>query len=184
MGQRGRPKAELVLTADERECLTRFVRRHSSAQALALRSQIVLACAEGLTNRDVAAQLRVSLPTVGRWRQRFIERRLDGLSDDRRPGATRTIGDDRIEQVIVKTLEEAPKDATHWSTRSMAAKVGMSKSAINRIWKAFNLEPHKVQYWKLSTDPFFIEKVRDVVGIYLNPPEAAVVLCVDEKTQI
>jgi len=181
---RGRPKASLVLTDEERTTLERWARRPKSAQALALRCRIVLACAEGLANLDVAAKIGVNKATVSKWRTRFIAKRLDGLSDDPRPGAVRSVTDDLVEAVIVKTLEEMPLNATHWSTRSMAREMGMSQSAICRIWRAFGLKPHLVDSFKLSNDPQFIEKVRDVVGLYMNPPDAALVLCVDEKTQV
>ena len=185
MARRGRPTVEIVLTEDERETLERWARRPKSAQALALRCRIVLLCAEpDLTNGEIAGRLGVSLPTVGRWRRRFAEHRLDGLHDEPRPGVPRTVSDEDVERVIVKTLEETPADATHWSTRSMARASGMSRSSIGRIWQAFGLKPHLVDSFKLSPDPLFIEKVRDVVGLYVNPPEAAMVLCVDEKTQI
>jgi transposase len=184
MATRGRPKAELVLTGEERETLERWARRPTSAQALAQRCRIVLACAEGLSNQQVAAAEGVNQVTVGKWRARFAERRLDGLHDEPRPGKPRTISDADVERVITKTLEEAPRDATHWSTRSLAVQVGMSQSAVSRIWRAFGLKPHQLESFKLSNDPLFIEKVRDIVGLYLNPPEAAVVLCVDEKTQV
>jgi transposase len=184
MGQRGTTMAELVLSDDERDALERWARRHTSAQALALRCRIVLACAEGASNMEVAERLGVNRMTVGKWRARFVEQRLDGLHDEPRPGGPRTIDDDDVERVIVKTLEETPVGATHWSTRSMAQAAGMSQSAVSRIWRAFGLKPHLVDNFKLSPDPLFIEKVRDVVGLYLNPPEAAVVLCVDEKSQI
>ena len=184
MATKGRPKAVLALTDEERETLERWARRPKSAQALALRCRIVLACATGATNKAVAADLGVNQATVGKWRRRFVARRLDGLGDDPRPGAPRTITDADVEQVIVTTLEETPPDATHWSTRSMADKVGMSQTAISRIWRAFGLKPHQIEDFKLSPDPQFIDKVRDVVAMYLNPPDAAVVLCVDEKTQI
>src|ERR1019366_9216176 len=184
MGTKGRPKAELVLSTEERFALERLANRRKSAQAMAMRSRIVLCCAKGDTNRDVAQQLGVSQATVGKWRRRFIEHRLDGLSDDPRPGVPRTITDDQVEAVIVKTLEEKPDDATHWSTRSMAAEVGMSQTTIRRIWHAFGLQPHRADSFKLSTDPLFIEKVRDIVALYLDPPERAAVLCVDEKSQI
>jgi transposase len=184
MATKGRPKALLVLNDEERETLERWARRPKSAQALALRCRIVLACATGATNRAVAADLGVNQATVGKWRARFVSRRLDGLSDDPRPGAPRSITDADVERVIVTTLEETPTDATHWSTRSMANKVGMSQTAISRIWRAFGLKPHQIEDFKLSPDPQFIDKVRDVVAMYLNPPDAAVVLCVDEKTQI
>jgi len=184
MATKGRPKALLVLTDEEGETLERWARRPKSAQALALRCRIVLACAQGATNKEVAKQVGVHPATVSKWRARFVARRLDGLSDDPRPGAPRSVTDDDVERVIVKTLEETPSEATHWSTRSMAKEVGMSQSAISRIWRAFGLKPHLVDDFKLSTDPQFIDKVRDIVGLYLNPPEAAVVLCVDEKTQV
>jgi transposase len=184
MAGRGRPKAPLVLTDEERETLVRWARRPKSAQALAVRCRIVLGCAAGLDNKVEAARLGVNQATVSKWRKRFVERRLDGLADDPRPGAVRTITDDKVEAVIVKTLEEMPADATHWSTRSMARQMKMSQSAISRIWRAFGLKPHLADTFKLSNDPLFVEKVRDVVGLYLNPPETALVLCVDEKTQV
>ena len=184
MRQRGTPLAELVLTDDERDTLGRWARRPTSAQALALRCRIVLACAEGGSNSEIAERLGVNRSTVGKWRARFVQRRLDGLHDEPRPGGPRSIDDDQVERVIVMTLEETPADATHWSTRSMAKATGMSQSAISRIWRAFGLKPHLVESFKLSPDPLFIDKVRDVVGLYLNPPDAAVVLCVDEKSQI
>ena len=180
----GRPTVAVVLSDDERETLERWARRPTSAQALALRCRIVLAAAEGTPNTEIAAALGCHPVTAGKWRRRFAQRRLDGLSDEPRPGAPRTISDAQIEAVIVKTLEEQPHNATQWSTRSMAAAVGMSQTAISKIWRAFGLKPHLVEHFKLSPDPQFIDKVRDVAGLYLNPPEAAVVLCVDEKTQI
>ena len=183
-GRLGRPKAELSLTDDERSVLERLARRRTSAQAMALRARIILACATGATNAAVAEALGVAPATVGKWRRRFVAARLDGLFDEPRPGAPRTITDDRVEAVIVKTLEQKPKDATHWSTRSMAVAMGMSQSSISLIWRAFGLQPHRAESFKLSTDPLFVEKVRDVVGLYLDPPERAVVLCVDEKSQI
>jgi len=184
MGERGRPKRELVLSGDERETLERWARRPNSAQALALRCRIVLACAGGGNNIEVARRLGVHDSTVGKWRNRFIARRLDGLQDEPRPGKPRSITDEDVERVIVKTLEETPPDATHWSTRSMAQAVGMNQTAITRIWRAFGLKPHMAESFKLSPDPQFIDKVRDIVGLYLNPPDAAVVLYVDEKSQI
>jgi transposase len=180
----GRAVRELELSEDERETLERWARRHNTAQALALRCRIVLACNEGGHNGEVAERLGVNRGTVMKWRNRFIEQRLDGLHDEPRPGKPRTIGDADVERVIVKTLEETPANATHWSTRSMAGAAGMSQTAVSRIWRAFGLKPHLVDSFKLSPDPLFIDKVRDVVGLYLNPPEAAVVLCVDEKSQI
>ncbi len=184
MGVRGRPKAALVLSEGERQTLERWARRPKSAQALALRCRIVLACAEGATNEEVAGRLGVNRSTVSKWRGRFVTRRLEGLADEPRPGAARTITDDDVEWVIVKTLEETPVGATHWSTRSMAKTTGMSQSAISRIWRAFGLKPHLSETFKLSPDPQFIDKVRDIVGLYVNPPEGALVLCVDEKSQI
>jgi len=179
------PKAaDVVLTDDERETLERWARRPNSAQALASRCRIVLACAKGWTNIEVAEELGVDRNTVAKWCNRFVAARLDGLHDEPRPGAPRTIGDDDVERVIVKTLEQSPRDATHWSTRSLAAATGMSQSSVSRIWRAFGLKPHLVESFKLSPDPLFVEKVRDIVGLYLNPPDAAVVLCVDEKSQI
>ena len=185
MAHPGTPAAAVVLTDDERETLERWARRPKSAQALALRCRIVLALRRwaGRTPRS-RQRLGIDRGTVGKWRRRFVEHRLDGLHDEPRPGAPRTVTDDDVERVIVKTLEETPADATHWSTRSLAASTGMSQSAVSRIWRAFGLKPHLVDSFKLSPDPLFIDKVRDVVGLYLNPPDAAVVLCVDEKTQI
>jgi transposase len=185
MAERGRPKAPLTLTDDERQTLERWSRRPKTAQALALRAKIVLACAEGATNKAVAEQLRIWPQTVTKWRGRFVRQRLEGLSDEPRPGRPRTITDAQVEQVITKTLEEPPPSQdTHWSTRSMARATGMSQTAVSRIWRAFGLKLHLVQIWKLSTDPQFSDKVRDIVGLYLNPPAAALVLCVDEKSQI
>ena len=184
MRRRGPKLAWLVLSTEERATLERWSRRRSSAQALALRCRIVLACADGASNTKVAERLGVSRPTVTKWRARFVARRLEGLVDEPRPGAPRTITDDDVERVVVKTLEETPKDATHWSTRAMARATGMSQTSVRRIWRAFGLKPHLTETFKLSNDPQFIEKVRDVVGLYLNPPEHAVVLCVDEKPQV
>src|SRR6187455_2197102 len=184
MARTGRPKAPLILTDDERQTLVRWSRRAKSSQALALRCRIVLGCATGATNQQVAADLGVSLPTVGKWRSRFVARRLEGLVDEPRPGAPRTITDEQVEAVVVATLEETPEGATHWSRASMAKRSGLSKSTIGRIWRTFELKPHRADTFKLSADPLFIEKVYDVVGLYLNPPESAVVLCVDEKSQI
>ena len=180
----GRPLKELVLTDDERVKLEQWARRPKSAQRLALRSRIVLACGQGLSNTQVTQKLGVTMPTVGKWRARFLDDRLEGLVDEPRPGAPRTITDARVEEVITRTLESKPEAATHWSTRSMAKAAGLSQSAIGRIWRAFGLQPHRTETFKLSTDPFFVEKVRDVVGLYLNPPERAIVLCVDEKSQV
>jgi len=175
---------EIELSDDERSQLEAWSRRHTSAQALAQRSRVVLLAAEGLRNIEIAQRLGVHRTMVTRWRNRFARYRLDGLTDEPRPGQPRKITDAQVEEVIVKTLESAPKDATHWSTRSMAKEVGLNQSAVHRIWKAFGLQPHRQESWKLSKDPQFIAKVRDVVGLYLNPPERAVVLCVDEKSQI
>jgi transposase len=174
----------VVLSDDERATLERWARRPKSAQALALRCRIVLACAEGGHVKEVAERLGLDPHTVGKWRRRFVADRLEGLHDEPRPGAPRTISDDDVEAVIVKTLEETPADATHWSTRSMAKATGMSQSAVSRIWRAFGLKPHLVETFKLSPDPLFVDKVRDIVGLYINPPEGALVLCVDEKTQV
>jgi transposase len=184
MARTGRPKAALVLSAEERDQLTRDARRAKSAQALALRSKIVLACADGADNKTVADQLRCSANTVSKWRKRFVESRLDGLTDEPRPGGPRTISVDQVEDVIVATLESTPPNATHWSRAKMAQRTGLSKTTIGKIWKDFGLKPHRVDHFKLSTDPLFIAKLYDVVGLYLNPPEAAVVLCVDEKSQV
>jgi transposase len=182
---RGPAAVSIELTEAERDQLQRWARRRNSAQGLATRCRIVLACAEGETNVAVAEQVGVSVPTVRRWRGRFAERRLDGLVDEPRPGQPRKITDERVEEVIVKTLETAPPDGgTHWSTRQMAAATGLNQTAISRIWRAFALQPHRVEHWKLSKDPLFVEKVRDIVGLYLDPPERAMVLCVDEKSQI
>jgi len=181
---RGRPLTELTLTNGDRETLTRWTRRPTTAQALALRARIVLAAADGRSNEAIAADVGVNTHTVGKWRRRFSEQGPDGLLDEPRPGAPRTIADTDVERVIALTLESAPRDATHWSTRSMAAATGYSQSSISRIWRAFALAPHRSETFKLSTDPLFIEKVRDVVGLYLAPPERALVLSVDEKTQI
>jgi len=174
----------LIVAPGERESLVRWARRRKTAQALALRARIVLRCAEGLDNTGVAEELGVTKNTVGRWRRRFVERRLDGLLDEPRPGAPRRIKDQDLERVLIKTLEETPRDATHWSTRSMARASGLSSTTIHRIWRAFALKPHRSETFKLSKDPLFIEKVRDIVGLYLAPPDRALVLCVDEKTQI
>jgi transposase len=174
----------IELTDVERRRLESWSRRHTSAQALALRSRIVLLAAEGRRTGEICRELSVHRNTVAKWRDRFVAERLEGLLDEPRPGQPRRITDAKVEEVIVKTLETAPGDATHWSTRSMAKEVGLNPSAVHRIWRAFGLQPHRQETWKLSKDPQFIEKVRDIVGLYLNPPERAVVLCVDEKSQI
>jgi transposase len=180
----GRPKAELIVTDDERQKLEQWARRPKSTQRLALRARIVLVCADGRSNTQVARHLGVALPTVGKWRARFVADRLEGLVDEPRPGAPRSLTDAQVEAVITRTLECKPEAATHWSTRGIARAVGLSQSAIVRIWHAFGLQPHRSETFKLSTDPFFVEKVRDVVGLYLNPPDRAIVLCVDEKSQV
>ena len=180
----GRPLPELVLSVDEHKQLLEWTRRHKTSQALALRSRIILGCAQKRTNGEVARQVRATPQTVGKWRSRFMARRLDGLLDEPRPGAPRTIDDARIERLIATTLNTLPRDATHWSTRALAKKLGLSQSTVSRVWRAFGLQPHRVETFKLSTDPLFIEKVRDIVGLYANPPLKAMVLCVDEKSQI
>ena len=180
----GRPIPPLSLSEEEKETLEQWVRRPKTAQALAQRARIVLRCAEGKTNTDVAAGLNLSKPTVGKWRSRFLERRLDGLLDEPRSGAPRRITDAEVERVVTLTLETTPAEATHWSTRSMARRSGLSRSTISRIWRAFALQPHRTETFKLSADPLFVEKVRDIVGLYLDPPDRALVMCVDEKTQI
>jgi transposase len=174
----------IKLTDDERARLEAWTRRRTSAQGLAQRARIVLAAADGRSNTEIAERVGVTRPTVTKWRDRFALQRLDGLTDEPRPGRPRTITDDKVEEVVVKTLETTPKDATHWSTRSMAAEAGLTQNAILRIWQAFGLQPHRTETFKLSKDPLFVDKVHDVVGLYLNPPERAVVLCVDEKSQI
>jgi transposase len=180
----GRPLKELVLSSDERTKLEQWSRRPKTSQRLALRSRIVLECASGLTNTQVAEKLKITMPTVGKWRGRFVDDRLEGLVDEPRTGAPRTITDVKVEEVIGRTLESKPEAATHWSTRGMAKAMGLSQTAIGRIWRAFGLQPHRTDTFKLSTDPMFVEKVRDVVGLYLNPPDRAIVLCVDEKSQV
>ncbi len=181
---RGRPTPPVILSSEERETLERWRRRHSTSQALALRARIVLGCADGATNTAIAKDLKLTKQTVGKWRSRFLVRRLDGLLDEPRPGAPRSITDAEVERVVVQTLETKPKDATHWSTRSLAKAAGLSRSSVHRIWQAFGLRPHRSESFKLSTDPLLIEKVRDIVGLYLDPPDRALVLSVDEKPQI
>jgi transposase len=182
--QVGRPLKPLVLSEEQRATLQSWVRRRNSAQALAQRARIVLACAQGHNNTAVADLENCSLPTVGKWRERFLARGVDGLLDEPRPGQPRKITDAKIEEVITRTLESQPKAATHWSTRAMAKASGLNQTAISRIWRAFALQPHRTESFKLSRDPLFIDKVRDIVGLYMNPPERALVLCVDEKSQI
>ena len=180
----GRPMPPLILDDTERETLERWVRRPKTAQGLALRARIILGCTNGRSNIAVAAALEVSDETVGKWRSRFLERRLDGLSDEPRSGRPRAVTDEDVERVITLTLESTPKDATHWSTRSMARSSGLSHTTVSRIWRAFALQPHRTETFKLSADPCFIEKVRDIVGLYLDPPDRALIWCVDEKSQI
>ncbi len=180
----GRPKAELVLSEAEREQLTALTMRRKTAQAAALRARIVLACADGIDNKTVAAKLRVTQQTVSKWRARYVAHRLDGLLDAPRPGAPRTIDDMRVDAVIAKTLESVPTGATHLSTRTMAREMHLSQTAVSRIWRAFGLQPHRQKTFELSSDPLFVDKVRDIVGLYLDPPLKAMVLCVDEKSQI
>jgi transposase len=172
------------LTTEEREKLLLLARRPKSSQALAMRARIVLQCADGRANEEVARNLGLTRPTVGKWRERFRERRIEGLLDEPRPGAPRTITDAQVEKVVTTTLESAPAQGTHWSTRLMAQKMGLSQTAIVRIWRAFGLQPYRVENFKLSKDPQFVEKVRDIVGLYMNPPDNAMVLCVDEKSQV
>jgi transposase len=184
MARRGRPTPVIELSEAERETLQRWVRRHSSSQALALRARLVLGCAEGRTNGEMAAVAGVAPATVSKWRRRFALGRLEGLCDAPRPGAERTVADETIEAVVVDTLESAPPDATHWSTRGLAAKHGISKTTVAEIWRAFGLKPWKGDSFKVSPDPDLVEKVRDLVGLYMNPPDAAAVFAVDEKPQI
>ena len=180
----GRPTPRLQLTEEEQTTLERWARRATTAQALAQRARIVLGAAADKTNTQLARELRVTKQTVGKWRCRFIGTRLDGLLDEPRPGAPRTVNDAAVEEVVRLTLETKPRDATHWSTRGMAARCGLSQSTVTRIWRAFGLQPHRTETFKLSPDPLFVEKVRDIVGLYLDPPDRALVLCVDEKSQI
>jgi transposase len=182
--RRGPQLRELKLTVQENNQLVEWTRRHKTSQALALRARIILACAQGVNNSEVAKRCRVMRQTVGKWRGRFLEWRLDGLLDEPRPGAPRKLDDARIEQLIATTLNERPREATHWSTRLLAKKLKVSQSTVSRAWRAFGLQPHRAETFKLSTDPLFIDKVRDLVGLYLNPPTKALVLCVDEKSQI
>ena len=180
----GRPLPALEVSDEDRRILEGYARRRKTSQQLALRARIVLRCADGESNMRVAHQLDTTRETVGRWRKRFMEVGLDGLHDEPRPGAPRTISDEKVEEIVTLTLEETPENATHWSTREMARRVGVSSATVHRVWRAFGLQPHRTESFHLSNDPLFVEKVRDVVGLYLNPPDHAVVLCVDEKTQI
>ena len=181
---RGRPTAPLVLSAEERAYLERQIRRHRVARSLSERCRIILRCADGLASKDVAVELGLHEHTVGKWRRRFLKDRCEGLLDEARPGRPRTIDDDQVAAVIERTLRTTPADATHWSIRSMAAETGFSHSTIRRMWVAFGLQPHRSQTFKLSNDPLFVDKVRDIVGLYLSPPSRALVLSVDEKSQI
>jgi transposase len=180
----GRPKQPLSLTEEERDRLQSLAHRARSQSLLARRARVVLACAEGLDNKAVAKKLRCSLGMVGKWRSRFLKQRLEGLYDEPRPGAPRTVSDAQVEQVVIRTLESTPRGETHWSTRGLAKATGLSRMTISRIWHAFGLQPHRTDAFKLSPDPLLIEKVRDIVGLYINPPDHALVLCVDEKSQI
>jgi transposase len=180
----GRPKQALVLSEEERERLKSLSHRARSQPALARRARVVLACAEGLDNKSVAKKLRCSLGMVGKWRSRFLKTRLEGLYDEPRPGAPRKVTDDQVEQIIIQTLETTPRGQTHWSTRELAKATGFSRMTISRVWRAFGMQPHRTETFKLSPDPQLIEKVRDIVGLYMNPPDHAVVFCVDEKSQI
>jgi len=180
----GRPKQPLVLTDEERDRLQSLAHRARSQSLLARRARVVLASAEGLDNQAVAKKLRCSKGMVGKWRSRFLEARLEGLYDEPRPGAPRKVSDAEVEQVVIQTLESTPRGQTHWSTRGLAKATGLSRMTINRIWHAFGLQPHRSDTFKLSPDPQLVDKVRDIVGLYLNPPDHAMVLCVDEKSQI
>jgi putative transposase len=180
----GRPLALLTLSEPEREELLAITRSRSQPQSLATRARIVLLAADGESNTDIAERLGLSKPTVGIWRKRYLTQRLAGLCDEPRPGGPRSIRDEQIAALLRKTLKTKPKDGTHWTCRSIAAETKLSKSTVQRVWKAFGLQPHRQKHFKISTDPFFVEKVRDIVGLYLNPPDRAVVLCVDEKSQI
>src|SRR5713226_1392981 len=180
----GRPKQPLILIAEERDQLQSLAHRARSQSLLARRARVVLACGEGLDNKAVAKKLRCSMGMVGKWRSRFLRARLEGLYDEPRPGAPRKVTDAQVEQVVIQTLESTPRGETHWSTRGLAKATGLSRMTISRIWHAFGLQPHRTDTFKLSPDPLLIEKVRDIVGLYINPPEHALVLCVDEKSQI
>ncbi len=180
----GRPVAQLVLTVEERGSLQRYARGRTVSQGLAMRARIVLMCAEGQLNGQVAAALSMTIQTVGKWRKRFVAHRIDGLADAPRPNVHRKLSDERVEEVVRLTLETQPPGSTHWSTRKLAKKTGVSQSSVSRVWRAFQLKPHRHRTFTLSTDEFFVEKVRDVVGLYMNPPDHAVVMCLDEKSQV
>ena len=180
----GDPNSPLILTEEERNRLQSLAHRARSQPLLARRARVVLACSEGLDNQSVARKLRVSLGMVGKWRARFLKARMEGLYDEPRPGAPRTVSDEQVEQVVIETLESTPRGKTHWSTRGLAKATGLSRMTISRIWRAFGLQPHRTDTFKLSPDPLLIEKVRDIVGLYMNPPDHALVFCVDEKSQI
>ena len=182
--RRGRQLAPLSITTEERESLECWTRRPKTGQALAQRARIILESATGKSNTEVARRLRITNQMVGKWRMRFLEKRLDGLLDEPRPGTPRRLSDAEVERVLTMTLESTPQNATHWSTRSLAAACGLSRSSVHRVWQAFALAPHRSETFKLSRDPLFIDKVRDIVGLYLDPPDKALVLCVDEKSQI
>jgi transposase len=180
----GRPRQDLTLSEEERERLESLAHRARSQPLLARRARVVLACAEGLDNQSVARKLRASVSMVGKWRARFLKARLEGLHDELRPGAPRKVSDAQVEKVVIQTLESTPRGQTHWSTRGLAEATGLSRMTISRIWRAFGLQPHRADTFKLSPDPLLIEKVRDIVGLYMNPPDHAIVFCVDEKSQI
>ena len=182
--RKGRTATVVILTPEEQGELERWTRSRRGSHSVAIRAEMILGCAQGLDNQQVAAQVKACAETVGKWRKRFVEKRLDGLRDEPKPGAPRKIGDDAIEAIIKATLESTPPDATHWSTRDMARKSGLSAPTISRIWRAFGLQPHRHDYFRLSEDPELVPKVRDIVGLYLSPPVGAMVLCVDEKSQI
>jgi len=184
MKKRGRPIATLELTPDEKQSLQQTLRRRGAGHAEVLRSKVVLLAAEGLSNTEIVRRTHLGAPTVGRWRQRFLQNRTAGLSELPRSGAPRRINDEKIQEIITATLEKKPDHSTHWSTRTMAQRCGLSRQAVSRIWRAFGLKPHRSESFTLSTDPLFVEKVRDVVGLYMEPPGNALVLCVDEKTQV
>jgi len=180
----GRPRKPLIVKPEDREKLEMLLRRPRTAQRLAVRSKIVLRAAEGWSNLEIARRLEITGATVGKWRERFRTLGLEGLADEPRPGAPRTLTDAMVEEAVTRTLESQPPAGTHWSTRSLAKQLGLSQTAVARIWRAFALQPHRTETFKLSTDPFFVEKVRDIAGLYLNPPDRTVVLCIDEKAQV